>query len=176
VFLVVVLFIALPIAELYVIIKVGEAIGALPTIALLVLDSIIGAALLRHQGRAAWNRFNIALAENRVPAKETFDGAMVILGAALLLTPGFITDIFGFLLLIPPTRAFVRGASSWAVLRRFGFGTRIFIWGAANAPRPGRSSRSGPAAGRDYDVEGTAQEVPDRTDQIGPPPSPHAER
>ena len=88
----VLIFIVLPIAELYVIIKVGGAIGVLPTIALLIADSFLGAALLRAQGRAAWRRFNEALALGRVPAREVFDGAMIILGGAFLITPGFITD------------------------------------------------------------------------------------
>src|SRR6478752_8990286 len=105
----VLLFIVLPIAEIYVIVKVGEAIGVLPTIGLLILDSFLGAALLRSQGRAAWNRFNDALAQGRIPAREVFDGAMVILGGAFLITPGFITDVIGVLLLIPPSRAIFRG-------------------------------------------------------------------
>ena len=98
-------FIVLPIAELWLIIEIGGAIGVLPTLALLIVDSLVGAALARSQSRAAWERFNLALAEGRIPAKEIFDGAMIILGGALLLTPGFITDIFGIALLIPPTRA-----------------------------------------------------------------------
>ncbi len=105
----VLIFIVLPIAELYVIIKVGEAIGVLPTIALLLLDSFLGAALLRSQGRAAWRRFNEALAAGRIPTREVFDGAMVILGGAFLITPGFITDVIGILLLVPPSRAIFRG-------------------------------------------------------------------
>ncbi len=105
----VLIFIVLPIVELYVIIQVGGAIGALPTIALLIADSLLGAALLRSQGRAAWRRFNEALAAGRVPAREVFDGTMIILGGAFLLTPGFITDLIGLLLLIPPTRAVFRG-------------------------------------------------------------------
>ena len=102
------IFIVLPVAELYVIIQVGGAIGVLPTLALLVIDGLLGAALARSQGRAAWARFNLALAEGRVPARETFDGAMIILGGAFLLTPGFITDVIGLLLLVPPTRALFR--------------------------------------------------------------------
>ena len=86
--LLVLLFIVLPIAELYVIIQVGGAIGVLPTLALLMLDSLLGAALPRSQSRAAWERFNRALAEGRVPGREVFDGAMIIFGGALLLTPG----------------------------------------------------------------------------------------
>ncbi len=102
------LFLVLPIAEIYVIIQVGGAIGVVPTLALLILDGFAGAALARSQGRAAWERFNLALTHGRVPAAETFDGAMIIVGGALLLAPGFITDIIGFALLIPPTRAVFR--------------------------------------------------------------------
>ena len=87
----VLLFIVVPIIELFVIIQVGEAIGVLPTIALLVADSILGAMLMRSQGRVAWRRFNAALAEGRIPHREVLDGALVIFGGALLLTPGFIT-------------------------------------------------------------------------------------
>ncbi len=101
-------FILVPICELYVLIQVGQAIGALPTIGLLILDSIVGAALMRSQGRAAWRRFNVALQEGRVPHREVLDGVLVIFGGALLLTPGFLTDIPGIILLLPPTRAIVR--------------------------------------------------------------------
>lgn len=163
--LLVLLFIALPIAELYVIIQVGGAIGVVPTLALLVADSLLGAALLRSQGRVAWARFNLALSEGRVPAREVFDGAMIILGGALLLTPGFITDIFGLILLIPPTRALVRrgvGAMarrrvsvSWSVLG----GARVPPRGAGRGPRPGPAPASGPRPARGYDYEGTATEV-----------------
>src|SRR4051812_39662402 len=108
--LLVVLFVVVPIAGLYVIIQVGEAIGALPTIALLVADSILGSMLMRSQGRTAWRRFNAALTEGRIPHREVLDGALVIFGGALLLTPGFLTDVLGVLLLLPPTRAIVRAA------------------------------------------------------------------
>ena len=104
----VLLFIVVPIVEIYVIIQVGEAIGALWTIALLVADSIIGSLLMRTQGRSAWRRFNEAIAAGRIPAREVVDGALVIFGGALLLTPGFVTDIFGAAFLLPPTRAVIR--------------------------------------------------------------------
>src|SRR5919112_88345 len=105
----VLLFIVVPIAELAVIIQVGQEIGVLWTVAILVADSILGSLLMRSQGRAAWRRFNDATRAGRVPAREVLDGALVIFGGALLLTPGFITDILGLVLLIPPTRAVVRG-------------------------------------------------------------------
>ena len=106
--LLVALFVVVPIVELYVIIQIGSSIGVVPTIALLILDSVLGAALMRSQGRAAWARFNRALVEGRVPGREVLDGALVIFGGALLLTPGFLTDILGLTLLLPPTRALVR--------------------------------------------------------------------
>jgi UPF0716 protein FxsA len=153
----VLVFIVLPIAELYVIIQVGEAIGVLPTIALLIVDSFLGAALLRSQGRAAWRRFNEALALGRIPTREVFDGAMVILGGAFLITPGFITDLIGVLLLIPPTRAAFRGIVSRLALRRAAFTVRTVRWGYGAARRP-----SGPnGRPRDYDYEGTARDVTD---------------
>src|SRR5215216_5995189 len=104
----VLLFIAVPIAELAVIIQVGQAIGVWWTIGLLIVDSILGSMLMRHQGRTAWRRFNEAVQGARVPAREVLDGALVIFGGALLLTPGFLTDILGLVLLIPPSRALVR--------------------------------------------------------------------
>src|SRR3954447_5088633 len=102
------LFIVVPIVELFVILQVGEAIGVLPTVALLIADSILGSVLMRSQGRAAWGRFNAALVEGRIPHRDVLDGALVIFGGALLLTPGFVTAIFGGVLLLPPTRAVVR--------------------------------------------------------------------
>ncbi len=153
--LLVFIFIVLPIAEIYVIIKVGEAIGVLPTIALLILDSFLGAALLRSQGRLAWARFNGALAQGRIPAREVFDGAMVILGGAFLITPGFITDVIGLLLLIPPSRAIFRGMVAWMASRHAAF--RVARWGSGrvSGPRPGAGEP------HDYDYEGTAREVPE---------------
>src|ERR671933_2941690 len=102
------LFILVPIAEIAVIIQVGEAIGVWWTIAILIADSVLGSALMRSQGRAAWRRFNAAVAAGRPPAREVLDGALVIFGGALLLTPGFITDVFGLAFLLPPTRALLR--------------------------------------------------------------------
>jgi UPF0716 protein FxsA len=155
------LFIALPVAELYVIIQVGGAIGLVPTLFLLLLDGIAGWALTRWQGRAAWERFNLALAAGRVPARETFDGAMIIVGGAFLLAPGFITDVIGFLLLIPPTRAIVRSLVARLARRRVSFS----VFGGGPPPRPRASAGPGPGGARQpgprrgYDYEGSAREV-----------------
>ena len=106
--LVVLAFLVVPVVELYVIITVGQAIGVLPTVALLLADALLGAALFRREGRRAWQALRVALSEQRVPGREVADGALVVLGGALLLTPGFVTDVFGLLCLLPPTRAVLR--------------------------------------------------------------------
>jgi UPF0716 protein FxsA len=173
-FVLLALFIGLPILELYVIIQVGGAIGVWPTIALLIADSILGTILFRSQGRVAWARFNRALAEGRVPGREVLDGAMVILGGALLITPGFVTDIFGLICLIPPTRALVRRLLGGMARRRVSVS-----WGPAGSwepPRPGGNGRGNPPPGPswrpgpDYDYEGTATEVSEPPELPGEDP------
>src|SRR3954467_13025084 len=148
------LFIVVPIVELFVILQVGEAIGVLPTVALLIADSILGSVLMRSQGRAAWRRFNAALVEGRIPHREVLDGALVIFGGALLLTPGFVTDILGIVLLLPPTRALVRGLVGRRILPHVVV-TGLGGFGAArggNGARPRRGADGG-------DVEGTTTEI-----------------
>jgi UPF0716 protein FxsA len=133
------IFVLIPLAELYVLLEVvGPALGAPLTIALLVADSLAGAWLMKSQGRAVWARFNATLREGRIPAREIVDGVLVIFGGAFLITPGFITDILGFLLLIPITRRLFRGTLQRRLELR-----------ATPIRRPSRY---------DYDVEGTASE------------------
>jgi UPF0716 protein FxsA len=156
--LLVILFIVIPIVELYVIIQVGEAIGILPTLALLLADAVLGSLLLRHQGRGAWRRFNEALAQRRFPAREVADGVMIAVGGTLLLTPGFVTDIFGAILLIPPTRAIVRK------LLGVYFGRRFLVVGTGGFRPPG----TGPGRPvRNYDFEGSAEELDSEDPQLG---------
>ena len=150
-FLLIALFIIVPIAELAVIIQVGEAIGVWWTIALLVADSILGSMLMRAQGRAVWRRFNEALQSGRAPAREVADGVLVIFGGALLLTPGFITDIFGLLFLLPPTRAVIRRVFQREALRRMT--VTMTTAGPSATRRAGR---------RDDDLEGTAVDAEPR--------------
>jgi UPF0716 protein FxsA len=150
--LLVLLFVVVPIAELYVIIQVGQAIGVLPTIVLLLLDSLLGAWLARSQGRIAWQRFREAVAAGRVPAREVLDGVLVIVGGALLLTPGFLTDVLGIALLLPPSRALARRG----VVR--GTKGRILM-GIAGA---GRGATARRRTRQDYDVDATASEIDPR--------------
>src|ERR1700759_3083808 len=160
--LLVLLFIVVPIAELFVIIQVGEWIGVWPTLLLLLLDAILGSWLLKHEGRAAWGRFNQALAERRMPGKEVADGFLVVLGGALLIAPGFLTDILGVLLLIPVPRPFSRR------IRRRGTVGRVAVVGFPGAGGAswggfGSGPRGGPGGGakRGYDYDVDAEEVRD---------------
>jgi UPF0716 protein FxsA len=156
----VLLFVLVPILELFVIIQVGQAIGAWWTIALLVAGSILGSLLMRAQGRAVWRRFNEALRAGRPPATEVADGALVIFGGALLLTPGFATDTLGLALLFPPTRALVRRVLVRRIAAQVASGAALRF--AAFGPRPGAPGpgpRGGARSMADFDVDGTATDV-----------------
>jgi UPF0716 protein FxsA len=98
------LIIAVPVVELYVLIKIGAVIGALPTLGLVILTAMVGAALLRQQGLVTLHRFRNALDEGYLPAMEIVEGVALLVGGVLLLTPGFVTDAVGLLLLMPTTR------------------------------------------------------------------------
>jgi UPF0716 protein FxsA len=155
------IFVLVPLAELYVIFQVGDAIGIVPTLAILVADSLLGSWLLKSQGRAVWQRFNQTLGQGRVPHREIVDGVLVIFGGAFLITPGFITDVFGVLLLLPPTRALFR--------RQLQKRLELRAVSSVGRVRPRR-----PGAGYDYDVEGTATEhydPPPDTPELPPPPA-----
>ena len=147
------IFVVVPLAELYVIYQVGDAIGILPTLAILVADSLLGSWLLKSQGRVVWRRFNETMRAGRIPHRELVDGVLVIFGGAFLITPGFITDVIGVLLLLPPTRSMFRGLL-----------TRRAIFGVTQGVA-GRGSR-----GTGYDVDGTAREREDADADFQLPP------
>ena len=109
--------------ELIVIIKVGGVIGFWPTLALLIVVSIAGTMLLKREGMATWRRLQAALQRGEMPTEEVSDGALILFGGALLLTPGFVTDIVGLAMIFPPTRVVVKGAGrklvGVAALKRF---------------------------------------------------------
>jgi UPF0716 protein FxsA len=111
----VLIFVVGPIVELYVIIQVAHVIGGWETIALLLIESFIGAWLMKAQGRGVLRRLQRSLEEHRMPTKDLVDGGLILFAGALMIAPGFLTDVIGYLLLIPPTRAVVRGI----VMRRF---------------------------------------------------------
>jgi UPF0716 protein FxsA len=101
------LFVGVPLLELYLLIQVGSEIGALPTIGLSILTAIIGTFLVRVQGFSVLLRVREMLDRDEVPAVEVLDGALLLIAGVMLLLPGFLTDALGFLLLIPPLRRFL---------------------------------------------------------------------
>jgi len=103
-----ILFIVVPLAELYVILQVGQAIGVLDTIGLLILISVVGAWLAKREGIGVLRRIQRSIEAGRVPGTELIDAFLILLAGALMLTPGFLTDILAILLLLPPVRVVVR--------------------------------------------------------------------
>ena len=140
------LFIVAPLLELYVIIQVASVIGGWQTIALLVVESAIGAWLLKRQGLATLAKISQAVNEARVPSKELVDGLLILVARALMVAPGFIGDVIGYLLLLPPNRAPIRAL----VMKRFEAG-KYGSFFAATSGGPGgtrfvgtfRAGRSG---------------------------------
>ena len=106
--LILLVFVVWAAAELFVAIKVADAIGVLATVVLLLLSWPVGSWALRSQGRAAWQRLGAAVSAGRSPGREVLDGALVLIGGLLLIVPGFISDVLGALALLPPTRALLR--------------------------------------------------------------------
>ena len=137
------LFLAVPLIEIYFLIKVGGWIGALPTVALVVLTAVIGASLARYQGLVTLQRIQANLARGEAPAMEMLEGVILFIGAILLLTPGFFTDALGFACLVPP-------------LRR-----ALALWGLQHVivpPRPGGGPGSPPGGGHETrTIEGEFQ-------------------
>jgi len=137
--LLVLVFIVGPIAELYVIIRVADVIGGWETVALLLVESFIGAWLMKRQGLSAVRRVQRDLQAHRLPATSLADGFLILFAGALLLTPGFLTDALGFLLLIPPTRARIRALLLRLLTARLGVGYAglRYLSGDGGGRRPG---------------------------------------
>ncbi len=149
-----------PIAELWVILQVADRVGVLNTIGLLILVSILGGWLLKQQGAATWRRLQETLRRGQMPTVEAIDGALILFGGALLLTPGFLTDLVGLALIFPPTRASLRGVfrrfvkksagRRWQVIESRGPTARVVKVERSTRPRgstPPESSRLPPSSG-----------------------------
>ncbi len=133
-------FIVMPIVEIYVLIQVGQEIGPWWTILLLIADSILGSWLIRREGGRAWRALRTALDSGRMPAKELADGALILVGGTLMLSPGFVTDAFGILLILPFTRPVFRRLLATVVSNRLlvvGTGAASGFTDPGNARRPG---------------------------------------
>jgi UPF0716 protein FxsA len=116
--LLIVLLVAVPIFEVWLLIKVGQQLGLLPTILILIAEAIIGALLMRHEGSRAWKALNDAFTNGKVPTGELADAALILVGGVLLILPGFLTDVVGFLFLLRWTRPVARKIIAFFVARR----------------------------------------------------------
>ena len=142
-------FVIAPIIEIYVLIQVGQVIGAWWTIVLLVADSILGSWLIRREGGRAWRGLRTALETGRMPATELADAALILIGGTLMLSPGFVTDVFGILLILPFTRPVFRRVLAGIVTRRLAVVGPLASSGGSMAgsmggTRPGQTNRPGP--------------------------------
>ena len=113
------LFVVLPVVEIYLLIQVGQVIGAWWTVLLLIADGILGSWLMKHQGTRAWAALREALEQRKMPARELADAALILVGGTLLLTPGFLSDIVGFFFVLPFTRPVARVALTRFLTRKF---------------------------------------------------------
>lgn len=106
--LLVVAFVVVPLAEIFLLVRVGQVIGAWWTIALLIAASVVGGWLIKREGARAWLALREALSAGRMPARELADGALILIGGTLMLTPGFLSDIVGLVVVLPLTRPLAR--------------------------------------------------------------------
>lgn len=104
-----VLFTVVPVVELWLLITIGRSVGALPTVLLVVVTGVVGASLARHEGTRVFRGWRAAITEGRVPEEGVLEGALVLVGGVLLLTPGLLTDVMGLVLLLRPTRHLIAG-------------------------------------------------------------------
>ena len=136
-----VLLLVVPVLEIAVIIAVGKVIGGWQTLILLVLESLLGAWLVRREGAHAWEALRTALNTGRMPSRELADAALVLVGGTLLLTPGFVTDVVGFFFILPFTRPLARVVLEQVVARKL-------LGGFFTGPRGGRGGGGdGPGEG-----------------------------
>ncbi len=143
-FVLVLVFLGLPLAELYVLLQVASGIGVLETIGVLVAVSVVGGWLVRREGVGVLRRIQRSLAAGDLPQRDVVDGGLILLAGALLVTPGFITDVLGILLLLPPTRAMFRAVALRALARR----ARLVVAGSMPGPfGPFGTGRPGPRRG-----------------------------
>jgi UPF0716 protein FxsA len=112
-------FVIVPVLEIWVLIEVGQVIGAWWTVALLLADAALGTWLVRREGRRTWRTLRDTATSGRLPDRELADAGLVLVGGTLLVTPGFLTDIVGFFLVLPVTRPLARRLLAWFVARRF---------------------------------------------------------
>ncbi|TVR83735.1 MAG: FxsA family protein [Rhodospirillales bacterium] len=159
----IVVFILVPIAELVVLIRIGETIGAWPTVGFVVLTAVVGVSLVRLQGVAILISAQRELEANRFPMAAMFDGACLVLAGACLIVPGFITDAVGFLLLVPVLRRWLRNTME----SRLNATGRIKRWPSQDRPSDGAGADRSRRRGSGIIIEGEYAEISPDEDREG---------
>ena len=142
------LFVVVPLLEVYLLVQLGQAIGAWWTILILVADGVLGSLLVKREGSRAWRALQAALSSHRMPAAELADGALILVGGTLLLTPGFLSDVAGLFCILPFTRPLARRVLTRIITRRLTQG--LIPTAPVSGPGPWARPRT-PQAG-DQDV------------------------
>jgi len=138
-------FVVVPVLEIYVLIQIGQAIGAWWTVLLLVADGFLGSWLMKREGGRAWAALRVALQSGRMPARELADGALILVGGTLLVTPGFVSDVAGLFCVLPLTRPLARRALTRFLTRRLLAAGAPVAAAPAGGTSPGRTrQRPGP--------------------------------
>lgn len=156
------LFLIMPVVELALLVQVDKLIGFWPTVGIILFTGLLGGYLAKREGLAVWNRFNQKMAEAAIPGKEILDGVIILVAGALLITPGVVTDVFGFLGLLPPTRALIRKMVQKRIDRAMQRGA-ITMVGFDGWTEPPSYYETPPAGGDGW--KGTGEDLPRHTDQ-----------
>ncbi len=156
----VLVFVFVPIVELALLIQMGRWIGLFPTLGLVIVTGVVGAALASHEGLQAWRAFQLDVLEGRLPARSILDGLSIFVGGALLLTPGLMTDLLGFALLVTPTRRWMQEkliSRMGGLLTQPGQHVHVrtwFSWPPPPPSPPGSAEAKGSASkGREIEVQ-----------------------
>jgi UPF0716 protein FxsA len=174
-------FLVVPVLEIYVIVQVGQAIGGWQTAGLLLFESLLGAWIVKREGRRAWRALRDSIGAGAMPSRQLTDAALVLVGGTLLVTPGFLSDVVGFFLVLPITRPLARRVVAWFLARRVEAAVRGMAMGpgggggaaatgrafgpAARVPRPGARDRTTRRGSTDRVIQG---EVVDDDGDITP--------
>lgn len=146
------LFIVMPIVEIALLLRVGDAFGWIPTLLIVIATAIVGSAMLRQQGLATLNKARQRMDSGEMPAQQLLEGILIMIGGVLLLTPGFVTDAFGFVCLIPPTRQWLAAKLSSRAIVGFSAGNQAGVSGANSNRRP--PDPTNPTSNRQRDSAG----------------------
>ena len=163
------LFLATPVIELALLIKLGDIIGFFPTVAIILATGITGSYLAKREGISAWKRLNQKFSSGGLPGKELLDGVIILIAGALLITPGVLTDVLGFAGLIPLTRKWIRKYALKRIKRAMKRGTIRTSWGTFSTPTPppdqGREAEQSPTSSSEW--QGAPREVPRHAEEFG---------